>query len=187
MLIEFTVKNYASFKDETTLSAETGSRLRKLKETNTFSYKHPALLKSLLLFGPNGSGKSQLINALARMRTIVTRPTQTVTDTLIYNPFMFNEDSRKKDTVFKVKIELKNIIYIYSFAYNFKEVTQESLIRYKNNKKTLRETFSEMDKIGRSTREIFEDMDKKGRSVREIFKDMTEKKKIIIIKTAPKI
>lgn len=137
MLIEFTVKNYASFKDETTLSAETGSRLRKLKETNTFSYKHPALLKSLLLFGPNGSGKSQLINALARMRTIVTRPTQTVTDTLIYNPFMFNEDSRKKDTVFKVKIELKNIIYIYSFAYNFKEVTQESLIRYKNNKKTL--------------------------------------------------
>ena len=46
-----------------------------------------------------------------------------------------------------------------------------------NNKKTLRETFSEMNKIGRSTREIFEDMDKKGRSVREIFEDMTEKKK----------
>ena len=31
----------------------------------------------------------------------------------------------------------------------------------KNNKKTLRETFSEMDKVGRSTREIFEDMTEK--------------------------
>lgn len=30
MLIEFTVKNYASFKERTTLSAETGNRLRKL-------------------------------------------------------------------------------------------------------------------------------------------------------------
>ena len=64
MLIEFTVKNYASFKDETTLSSETGSRLRKLKETNTFSYKNPALLKSLLLFGPNGSGKTTTIRML---------------------------------------------------------------------------------------------------------------------------
>ena len=30
-----------------------------------------------------------------------------------------------------------------------------------NNKKTLRETFSEMNKVGRSTREIFEDMTEK--------------------------
>ena len=50
-----------------------------------------------------------------------------------------------------------------------------------NNKKTLRETFSEMDKVGRSTREIFEDMDKKGRSVKEIFEDMTEKEKLELL------
>ena len=108
MLIEFTVKNYASFKDETTLSAETGSRLRKLKETNTFSYKNPALLKSLLLFGPNGSGKSQLINALSTMERLVTNPTRSVTDKLPYHPFLFNEESKKDDTFLKIKIELNN-------------------------------------------------------------------------------
>ncbi|QIA87677.1 ATP-binding protein [Lactobacillus johnsonii] len=135
MLIEFTVKNYASFKDETTLSSETGSRLRKLKETNTFSYKNPALLKSLLLFGPNGSGKSQLINALSTMENLVTRPTRTVTDKLPYHPFLFSKDSKHADTVFKVKIELHNKIYEYSFSYNQDKISYEALILTENNKK----------------------------------------------------
>ena len=45
-------------------------------------------------------------------------------------------------------------------------------------KKTVRETFSEMDRkdIG-SNREIFKDMENVGRSVKEIFEDMSEKKK----------
>ena len=36
-----------------------------------------------------------------------------------------------------------------------------------NNKKTLRETFSEMNKVGRSTREIFEDMTEKEKYLDE--------------------
>lgn len=137
MLIEFTVKNYASFKDETTLSAETGSRLRKLKETNTFSYKNPALLKSLLLFGPNGSGKSQLINALSTMERLVTNPTRSVTDKLPYHPFLFNEESKKDDTFLKIKIELNNKIYDYSFSYNQERINYESLILIDDDEKKI--------------------------------------------------
>ncbi|WP_186277753.1 hypothetical protein [Lactobacillus sp. LL6] len=37
MLVDFTVKNFALFRDETTLLAEAGERLRKYKETNTFA------------------------------------------------------------------------------------------------------------------------------------------------------
>lgn len=137
MLIEFTVKNYASFKDETTLSAETGSRLRKLKETNTFSYKNPALLKSLLLFGPNGSGKSQLINALSTMERLVTNPTRSVTDKLPYHPFLLNEESKKDDTFLKIKIELNNKIYDYSFSYNQERINYESLILIDDDEKKI--------------------------------------------------
>ena len=134
MLIEFTVKNYASFKERTTLSAETGNRLRKLKETNTFSSKNPSLLKSLLLFGPNGSGKSQLIQALQTMEGIVTRPTQAVTDKLNYYPFLFDEKSKIEDTYFEVKLELKNKIYDYSFSYNRESITSEALTLINGNK-----------------------------------------------------
>ena len=137
MLIEFTVKNYASFKDETTLSAETGSRLRKLKETNTFSYKNPALLKSLLLFGPNGSGKSQLLNALSTMERLVTNPTRSVTDKLPHHPFLFNEESKKDDTFLKIKIELNNKIYDYSFSYNQERINYESLILIDDDEKKI--------------------------------------------------
>ena len=140
MLIEFTVKNYASFKERTTLSAETGNRLRKLKETNTFSSKNPSLLKSLLLFGPNGSGKSQLIQALQTMEGIVTRPTQAVTDKLNYYPFLFDEKSKIEDTYFEVKLELKNKIYDYSFSYNRESITSEALTLISGNKE--KEIFS---------------------------------------------
>ncbi|MBP2058095.1 AAA15 family ATPase/GTPase [Lactobacillus colini] len=118
MLVEFTVENYASFKDRTTLSAETGARLRKLKDTNTFFEKKPALLKSLLLFGPNGSGKSQLINALMTMASHVVNPTHAVTDKLRYNPFLFSDETKSADTFFEIKIETKNKIYTYSLSYN---------------------------------------------------------------------
>lgn len=140
MLIEFTVKNYASFKERTTLSAETGNRLRKLKETNTFSSKNPSLLKSLLLFGPNGSGKSQLIQALQTMEGIVTRPTQAVTDKLNYYPFLFDEKSKIEDTYFEVKLELKNKNYDYSFSYNRESITSEVLTLISGNKE--KEIFS---------------------------------------------
>ena len=137
MLIEFSVRNYASFKDLTTLSAETGSRLRKLKETNTFYKKKPALLKSLLLFGPNGSGKSQLIKALGTMQKIIVKPTQAITDVLDYNPFMFNKTSKNTDTFFEVKIEVSDKIYNYSFSYNHKKITKEALALVKNNQERI--------------------------------------------------
>lgn len=127
MLIEFTVKNYASFKDKTTLSAETGNRLRKLKDTNTFYNKKTALLKSLLLFGPNGAGKSQLIHALGTMQSLITRPTQAVTDELVYDPFIFDDEAKNSDTFFEVLIEINEKIYRYSLSYNAHEIGMEKL------------------------------------------------------------
>lgn len=135
MLIDFSVKNFTSFKNLTTLSAETGERLRKFRETNTFQDKDPNLLKSLLLFGPNGSGKSQLIAALGTMQMIVTSPTHAVTDELIYNPFSFDEESRNEDTYFEINIEINNKKYEYSFEYNAERISKEALYTFNGNEK----------------------------------------------------
>lgn len=128
MLIEFRVKNYGSFRDETVLSAETGSRLRKFKATNTFETKPVSTLKSLLIFGSNGAGKTQLLRALSQMeRLVAIGGTQTVTQNLPYYPFLFDSSSKTKDTLFGIKILLGNKVYDYSFSYNSERIKSEVL------------------------------------------------------------
>ena len=128
MLIDFTIKNFRSFKDEADLSAETGARLTKYKRTNTFSNLSVPVLKSLLIFGPNGAGKSQLFNALYLMRQMVLNGgTQTVTQQLPYIPFKFDQESNQRPTTFAVKFEREKTVYEYSFSYNRDAITAEKL------------------------------------------------------------
>lgn len=141
MLIDFTATNYASLKYETTISAETGSRLRKFKETNTFQNERIPILKNLLLFGPNGSGKSQLIAALGHMQGIIINPTGSVTDELPYYPFLFDNTSKNKPTTFEVTLEINNKIYKYSFSYTQKEVVSEELKIINSDGKVLNTIF----------------------------------------------
>ena len=76
MLINYTFNNYLSFKQETTLSLETGDRLRKYSD-NTMSVdvanskNKIDLLKNIIIFGGNGSGKSNLLSSLSLMKTII--------------------------------------------------------------------------------------------------------------------
>lgn len=128
MLIDFTIKNYRSFKNEVVLSAETGERLSKYKDTNTFDKLKIPVLKNLMIFGPNGAGKSQIFNALRLMQSIVINGgTRTVTDHLPYIPFKFDDESAQEPTLFEVRFEKNGIIYEYGFSYNEKEVVKEQL------------------------------------------------------------
>jgi len=83
MLINFTIKNYASIKDEMVLSAETGERLSRFKETNTLTENNVSLLKNLLIFGPNGSGKSNLLDGLHLMKSMILNNPTLTSPTLI--------------------------------------------------------------------------------------------------------
>ena len=128
MLIDFRVKNFATFKDRTILSAEAATRLRKFKKSNVFYHQNPQLLKNLLILGPNGSGKTSLLNGLRLMKLLVLHGgTRSVTENLRYNPFLFDVTSKNKDTEFGVRISIQNQIYDYSFKYNSKVVDYEKL------------------------------------------------------------
>ena len=87
MLIDFTMKNFKSFKDETTLSLETGERLSKFRESNTISVGKISLLKNLLIFGPNGSGKSNLLDGLKLMQ----EPSYPLHYKLLYRGFLYQQ------------------------------------------------------------------------------------------------
>lgn len=128
MLIEFTVKNYGSFKNETSLSLETGAHLRKFKDTNIYTKVGVSAIKNAIIFGPNGSGKSQLLDALNVFASMVrTGGTKEITDNLPYNPFLFDPESKKAPTTFSVDFIRNDQRYYYEVQYNRDEIIFEKL------------------------------------------------------------
>jgi uncharacterized protein len=75
MLIEFSVGNYRSFKDNVTFSMVAANLTSKNKEidvTNLFNYKKSMnLVKTAALYGSNASGKSNFVKAFVFMRNFI--------------------------------------------------------------------------------------------------------------------
>lgn len=76
MLLEFKIKNYKSFVDETTFSLipakkQTGLDYSILHEK--IENKTRKALCSAVLYGPNASGKTNLIGAMETLKSIILR------------------------------------------------------------------------------------------------------------------
>ena len=70
MLQQFTIANWASFKDAMTLSLEASTDTEH-EELSVISVCEKRLLKSAVIYGANASGKSNLITAMQFCRTFV--------------------------------------------------------------------------------------------------------------------
>lgn len=127
MLIDFTLKNFKSFKNEEILSAEAANRLRKHKES-VENISGQNILKTVFIFGPNGSGKSNVLEGLKIMKEMVLHAPSIVTEGLPYYPFAFY--TKFLPTTFKVNFTYHEKIYLYEFSYTNDEIVNESL-KYK--------------------------------------------------------
>jgi uncharacterized protein len=134
MLIEFTVKNFRSIKEEQALSM-VKDKGDELEGSNTFVVEKPAniqLLKSAVIYGANASGKSNLLRALAEMESIVRNSASSsqVGDEFSLTPFLFDEKSSKEETEFEVSIVIENVRYQYGFSATKFNIISEWLIAY---------------------------------------------------------
>lgn len=125
MLIEFSVNNYKSIKDDLTLS------MMDLKNS-------PKALSSAVLYGANASGKSNVLHALKMMQRIVLNADRIMlsTDKLPYNPFRLSSQTETAPTSFDVVFEKKSKKYKYGFSYNSKEIVSEYLLVYESARPT---------------------------------------------------
>jgi AAA15 family ATPase/GTPase len=130
MLVQFTVKNFLSFKEESSLNL-----------LATADVKHPlhlipnkkkkSILRTAAVYGANGSGKSNLVKAIAFAKSLIvdgTRPDQRIPVT----PFKLNEESRKSPSRFEFVINYQDTIYTYGFVVNESEVKEEWLFAIRN-------------------------------------------------------
>ena len=126
MLVNFTVKNYRSFKEERTFSMEASSIEE--HEGSVIKAGNQRLLPLTIIYGANSSGKSNLIMALGVMRHVVKESVRlNASDPLLYDPFALDEISRSAPTLFEAQFIQGENRYRYGFEYTKKEIVSEWL------------------------------------------------------------
>lgn len=128
MLVEFSVRNYRSFKEEQNLSlvASTG---RELQVENTIQFESNfSLLKSAVVYGANGAGKSNLIIAIDFMKQFVLNSAQE--KPIDYMPFLLDSHTQNQSSEFEMIFINNKVRYQYGFAITSDRVVKEWLIAY---------------------------------------------------------
>jgi AAA15 family ATPase/GTPase len=126
MILSFSVENYKSFKNKTTLDFECyGAFKENPKSTEAvFDQKYN---KVVAMYGPNATGKTSLLDALRTMWNIVSKSANTTPDSSIpFFPF-FSDECIKKPSSFDITFSYKGIKYRYGFSNNQKEILSEYL------------------------------------------------------------
>lgn len=132
MLIQFSVKNFRTFKDKATLSFIASNYDKDTREEeNIFqsTIYNLRLLKSCAIYGANASGKSKFIEAIVFMkRFVITSSKESQKgDKIPVEPFKLNSTSEKEPSEFEVIFTHENVMYRYGFEVNNEMVISEWL------------------------------------------------------------
>lgn len=133
MLVEFTVKNYRSLKDEQVLSL-VKAKGGELEGTNSFVSDAAglALLRSAAIYGPNSAGKSNIIRAMMTMESMVRKSASASQegDDIPVSPFLFDETLANGPTEFEMVFISEGIKYQYGFSATKHHILEEWLFAY---------------------------------------------------------
>jgi len=134
MLIDFSVSNYKSIKDEIVLSmvADHGKEHREshvVTPTLSSGARSTPLLRSAVIYGPNAAGKTNLMNALRAFRNIVSRSARGL-DELPVTPFRFDQATEGKPTALEATFISDGVRYQYGFEATNKAIVREWLFAW---------------------------------------------------------
>lgn len=142
MLVQFTVKNVLSFKEETVLDM-TAVNAYKEHESNLIDIGlKEKFLKVAAIYGANASGKSNLYLAMSYFQNIIRKSFDNVDENErnaiaeYYIPFLFEENEENSE--FQIIVMSGQYEYKYGFEYNAQCVVAEWM--YRKNTETNRST-----------------------------------------------
>ncbi|MCX6706139.1 MAG: AAA family ATPase, partial [Candidatus Woesebacteria bacterium] len=129
MLIQFSVSNFLSFKDQVTFSM-VASTIKEHYDTNVFeASKKLKLLKSAVIYGANASGKSNLFRAMqfARKFILISSKETQATEEIRVTNFKLSTETESKPSFFEFVFLLEGVQYRYGFEVDRIEVQREWL------------------------------------------------------------
>lgn len=132
MLVQFSVSNFKSFRERSTLSLVASNYDKKVRETenvipiDNFSFR---LLKSAIMYGSNASGKSKFFEAFNFMRSFIRNSATDYTagDKIPVEPFLLDDVSEKEPSEFEVIFLSNGLRYRYGFELSRERVVSEWL------------------------------------------------------------
>ena len=136
MLIEFSVKNFLSFREKVTLSMEKGTGDE--NQDNVIDLNDIEILKIASIYGANASGKSSFLKAFTCAILMIRNSTFIPLNGkwMFLKPFLFDDESKKKPTEFEFVFISNDIKYKYSFSADVDKIYSESLEAYYSQKST---------------------------------------------------
>lgn len=138
MLIDFTIKNYTSFKDEKFFSFLCSST--KVKDNVALisleNDKYKVYPFSVLL-GPNASGKTNLMKALYDFREFIINSYKAPKDEIIkaYKPYKLNTNSKESPISIDMEFTSKENHYSYNVVFTKDSIISEELYLFNNGVK----------------------------------------------------
>jgi AAA15 family ATPase/GTPase len=128
MLLQFSIKNFKSFKTKATLSLIASNYDKDTREDENIYTEEKfgvRLLKSAVIYGANASGKTNMIDALAFMRSFAINSSKGSQEgeKIDVQPFRLSEETESEPCEFEVIFLFNNILFRYGF-----EVTQQKVV-----------------------------------------------------------
>ena len=135
MILEFSVKNFLSFKEKVTFSMIANSN--KELNDNYVEIGGNKVLKSAAIYGANASGKSNLFKILTLV-VLMLRSSNSVdiNAKLPLIPFKLDKGSVNKPSEFEIKFILDETRYVYGFMADKDKIYDEYLYYYPNGRET---------------------------------------------------
>lgn len=131
MLIDVSIENFRSIKEEQTLSMLATNSVD--LEENTYTYKKLKILKSAVLYGANASGKSNVLKSIQALKDFVLNSTDIKVGERIkyYDPYKLDKSYIDQPTSLEIEfLNIDNIRYRYGFRFDSLEIKEEYLYYY---------------------------------------------------------
>lgn len=129
-IIEFSFENFKAFKNRATFSM-----VARKNDQHTFESNGENLLKTSLIYGPNATGKTSILEAFARMKSMIHLSANISENQesakLVHTPFLASEGHDNLPTFFEVVFSLKNTrdgVYKYNFSFLPDRIVSEKLV-----------------------------------------------------------
>ncbi|EDP96594.1 ATP-binding protein [Kordia algicida OT-1] len=140
MLVKFTVENYLSFKNRTSIDL-TATSLTELRSTNLYDapLKNLTLLKSMIVYGANSNGKSNLFKAInfARKFIINSSKNSQADEAIEVQPFCLSVETIENPSFFEFIFIHESVKYRYGFEVDEEQIHKEWLYMTTKNKEQL--------------------------------------------------
>lgn len=140
MLVKFSVCNFLSFKENTSINLAATS-LTEYRTDNIFQspINDLSLLKSLVIYGANSSGKSNLFRALSSMKRLILTSSKDSTsgEEIGVERFKLSTETIDKPSFFEIEFIVDKIKYRYGFEVDTEKVHSEYLYYQSKTKEYL--------------------------------------------------